>query len=132
VLHIVWAASSISLKFVLLRLSQWAKDFNYYSQKQTHASIWIRLVEWPQEYRKWTLKEIESAVGTLIDLDTLTRNRAFIHYVRTLMDIYLYKRAFDEIPVEHEGFSFKVEVYFEWRPLFYDHCYVIGHNIYYL
>jgi len=59
---------------------------------------------------EWTLKEIASAVGTPIHLDAPTHNMDFIHYARILMDIDLYKRAFDEILVEHEGFAFNVEV----------------------
>jgi len=46
----IWAAGTINVKPGFLRLSKWTKDFNYYSQKQTHASLWIRLVELPQEY----------------------------------------------------------------------------------
>ena len=84
----------------------------------------------PQEYwRERTLKEITSVVGTPISLDGPTRNRAFRHYARILVDIYLSNRAYDEILVEREGFSFKVEVQYERRPLFSHHCYVIGHNV---
>ena len=126
----VWAAGNIALNPGLLHLSQWTKNFNHYSQKQTHSSIWIRLVELPQEYwREQTLKEIASAVGTPIDLDAPTRNRTFGHYARILVDIDLSKRAYDEILVEHEGFAFKIEVQYEKRPLFFHHCYVIGHNV---
>lgn len=45
-----WATGTVNLKSGLLRLSQWTKDFSHYNQKQTHASIWIRLVALPQEY----------------------------------------------------------------------------------
>ena len=113
-----------------LRLSQWTKDFKYLSQKQTHVSLWIRLVELPQEYwQERTLKEIASAVGTPIDIDGPTRNLTFGYYARILVDIDLSKRAYDEILVEKEGFAFKVEVQYERRPLFCHHCYSIGHNV---
>jgi len=46
----IWAVGTINLKPGLLRFSQWTKDFKYQSQKQTHVSIWIRLVELPQAY----------------------------------------------------------------------------------
>jgi hypothetical protein len=75
------------------------------------------------------LKEIASVVGTPIPLDAPTRNRAFRHYVRILVDIDLSKRVYDEILVEREGFAFKVEVQYERRPFFCHHCYVIGHNV---
>lgn len=56
------------------------KDFSNSSQKPTHASIWIRIVELPQEYwRERTPKETASAVGIPIEVDAPTRNRAFGH-----------------------------------------------------
>lgn len=98
--------------------------------RQTQASIWIRLIELPQDYwRERTLKEIANAIGTPIDLDGPTCSRAFGHYTRILVDIDLSKRVFDEILVEREGYAFKVEVQYERRPLFGHHCYVIGHNV---
>jgi len=106
------------------------KDFKYLSQNQTHVLLWIHLVELPQEYwRERTLKEIASAVGTSINIDEPTRNCTFGHYARTLVDIDLSNRAYDEILVEREGFAFKVEVQYERRLLFCYHCYSIGHNV---
>jgi len=43
----IWAAGTINLKPGLIRLSQWTKDFKYLAQKQTHVSLWIRLVALP-------------------------------------------------------------------------------------
>jgi hypothetical protein len=121
---------TVTLQPGLLRLSQWTKDFHHYSHKQTHASIWIKLTELPQEYwRERTLKEIASVVGTPISIDAPTRNRAFEHYARILVDMNLSKRVFDEILVEKEGFAFKVKVQYERRLLFCHRCYVIEHNV---
>jgi hypothetical protein len=90
----IWTAVTVSLQPGLLRLSQWTKDFNHNSQAQTHASLWIRLVELPQEY--WcerTLKEIASVVGTPISIDGPTCNRGFGHYARILVGIDLSKQV---------------------------------------
>lgn len=126
----IWAAGMVNLKPGLLRFSQWTKDFKLLAQKQTHVSLWIHLVELPQEYwRERTLKEIASAVGTPIDIDEPTRNRTFGHYARILVDIDLSKKAYDEVLVERDGFAFMVEIQYERRPLFCHHCYSIGHNI---
>jgi len=65
-------------------------------------------------------------IGTLIILDGMTRNLTFGHYTRILVDIDLSKRAYHEILVEREGFTFKVEVQYERRPLFFHHYYSIG------
>ena len=46
----IWVAGSVSLQPGLLRLSQWTKDFHHDTQKQTHSSLWIRLVALPHEY----------------------------------------------------------------------------------
>lgn len=73
--------------------------------------------------------EIASVVGTPIVIDAPTRNRAFKHYARILVDIDLSKRVYDEILVGRQGFSFKVDMQYERMPLFCHHCYVIGHNI---
>ena len=87
-------------------------------------------MELPQEYwREIILKEITSAVGTPIDIDSPTRNRTFGHYARILVDIDLSKKAYFEILVERDGFAFKVEVQYERRPLFCQHCFTIGHDV---
>jgi hypothetical protein len=46
----VWAAGTMNLKLGLLRLFEWTKDFNMHTQHNTHAHVWIRLLELPQEY----------------------------------------------------------------------------------
>jgi hypothetical protein len=45
----VWAAGTINLKPGLLRLFEWSKDFNMHTQRNTHAQVWIRLLELPEE-----------------------------------------------------------------------------------
>lgn len=53
------------------------------------------------------MKEIASVIGTPIDLDARpTRNRAYGHDTMILVDIDLFKRAFDEILLEREGYAF--------------------------
>lgn len=126
----IWAVGTVNLKPGLLRFSQWTKDFKFQAQKQTHVSIWIRLVELPQEYwRERILKEIATVVGTPIDINGPTINRTFGHYARILVDIDLSKKAYDEVLVERDGFAFMVEIQYERRPFFCHHCYSIGHNI---
>jgi hypothetical protein len=46
----IWVVGTINLKPGLLWFLQWTKDFKFQAQKQTHASIWIRLMELSQEY----------------------------------------------------------------------------------
>jgi len=77
-LRTVWASGTANIKPEALHLSQWKNDFNYYSDKQTHAQIWIHLIESAKEYwRECTLLKIAAAVGTPIDLDEPTTNRLF-------------------------------------------------------
>jgi hypothetical protein len=55
-MRLVWSSGTINLKPGLLRLTKWTNDFNTSTPRQTHAQIWIRLMELPQEYwRRQTL-----------------------------------------------------------------------------
>lgn len=129
-MRLAWSMGSINLKLETLRLSKWTNDFNTYAPRQTHAQIWIRIMELPQEYwRQPTLFEIASAVGTPLTLDDTTTQRAFSHYARVLVDIDLSRRLFDEITVERDGYEFKVEVVYECLPSFCPHCVAIGHDL---
>ncbi|MCI19975.1 NBS resistance protein, partial [Trifolium medium] len=121
---------SMNLKPGVLRLSKWTNDFNSHTQRQTHAQIWIRLIELPQEYwRQRTLFEIASAIGTPLSLDASTKNRAFGHYARILVDIDLSRRVFDIIRVERDGYAFNLEIIYERLPSYCFHCGIIGHDV---
>ena len=126
----VWAKGTIILKPGVLRLFEWKKDFNMHKQKNTHAQVWIRLIELPQEY--WmdrTLREIASAVGTPLTIDNATSKRLYGHYARILVDMDCSKKLFYEILVKREGFSFPVEVVYEWMPDYCTHCQNLGHHV---
>jgi len=126
----VWAAGTANLKPGVLRLFEWAKDFNIHTHRQTHAQVWIRLWELPQEYwMERTLYEIAGAVGTPLLIDHVTRNRLFGHYARILVDLDLAKDIFYEGMVEREGFAFPVAIEYEGLPEFCTHCKSIGHNV---
>lgn len=49
-MHTVWTAGTMNLRPGVLRLFEWSKDFNMHTQRNTHAQVWIRLLELPQEY----------------------------------------------------------------------------------
>lgn len=114
----------------VLRLFEWAKDFNIHTQRQTHAQVWIRLWELPQEYwMEITLYEIAGAVGTPLIIDHVTKNRLFGHYARILVDLDISKDLFYEVMVEREGFAFPLSIEYENLPEFCTHCKSIGHNV---
>jgi len=126
----VWSKGTLNLKPGLLRLFEWSKDFSARTQHQTHAQVWIRLLELPQEY--WmdrTLKEIASAIGTPLLIDAATQNRVFGHYARVLVDMDLSKNIFNEVMIERTDFSFSIEITYERLPAFCTHCGNIGHHI---
>jgi hypothetical protein len=127
-LRMVWAMGTINMKPGVLRLFEWTKDFN--KHRNSHAQVWIRLLELPQEY--WmdrTLREIASAVGTPLLIDKATSNRTFGHYARILVDMDFSRRIFHEITVERIGYAFTVEVAYEWMPDYCTHCHNIGHDV---
>lgn len=126
----VWSKGTQNLKPGLLRLFEWSKDFSARTQRQTHAQVWIRLHELPQEY--WmdrTLREIASAVGTPLLIDSATQNRVFGHYARVLVDMDLSKTIFNEVMVERTSYSFLIDITYERLPAFCTHCRNIGHHI---
>jgi len=49
-LRLVWSQGKVNMKLVLVRLLKSTTDFNTHSQRQTHAQVWTRLIELPQEY----------------------------------------------------------------------------------
>jgi hypothetical protein len=126
----VWAAGTMNLRPGVLRLFEWSKDFNMHTQRNTHAQVWIHLLELPQEYwMERTLREIASAVGTPLLIDKATTKRLFGHYARILVDMDLSRKIFHEIVVEREGFAFTLAVSYEWMSYFCTHCQSIGHDV---
>ena len=76
-----------------------------------------------------TLREIDSAIGTPLLIDSATQNRVFGHYACILVDMDLSKHIFNEVMIEREGYSFAIEVTYERLPSFCTHCRNIGHHI---
>lgn len=100
------------------------------TQRQTHAQVWIRLLELPQEY--WmdrTLREIASAIRAPLLIDSATQNRVFEHYALVLVDMDMSKQIFYEVMIEREGYSFAIEVTYERLQSFCTHCKNIGNHI---
>lgn len=68
----------------------------------------------PQEYwRKQTLFEISSGVGTPLIIDDAIKSRLSGIYARILVDIDMSGKLFDFIIVEREGYVFLIEVQYE-------------------
>ena len=61
-------------------------------------------------------------VGTLLLIDNASSKRIFGQYTRVLVDMNFSKKHYHETVVEREGFSFRVEVAYEWIPDFCSHC----------
>ena len=76
-----------------------------------------------------TLYEIAGAVGTLLLIDNVMKNRLYGQYARILVDLDLSKTVFYEVMVEWEGFAFPVAIEYEGLPDFCTHCHSIGHKI---
>ncbi|KEH40655.1 DUF4283 domain protein [Medicago truncatula] len=99
----VYAKRTVNLKPGVLRLFEWTKDFNMHKRRNTHAQVWIRLLELPEEY--WmdrTLQDIASDVGTPLLIDNVTSKRIYGHYARILVDMYFSHKLFHEITIERE------------------------------
>jgi len=77
----VWSLGTVNLRSGVLRLFEWTKDFKVHTHTQTHAQVWLRIHELPQEYwMERTLREIASVVGTPLIIESAIQNRVFGHY----------------------------------------------------
>ena len=129
-MRLVWAIGTVILKPRFLCLSQWTKGLKKHTEHQTHAQVWVRLMELPQEYwLECTLLEIAGAIGTPLLIDSTTQKRIFGHYACVLVDIDFSRRLFHEIMVERDGFAFPMEVVYEWIPYFFSHYQIIRHHV---
>jgi len=84
----------------------------------------------PQEYwRKQTLLEIASGLGTPLIIDDTTLYRRLGIYARVLIDIGLSEQLFESVIVEREGHALSVMAQYERRPSFCTHCKMLGHEV---
>jgi len=126
----IWAPGVVNLKLGFLRFSCWTRDFKPQAQVQTHAQIWIRLMHLPQEYwRKTTLFEIASGLGTPLSIDEATISRCFGMFARILVDVDLSQQLFESVVVETEGHALSIDVQYEKQPLFCANCKVLEDNL---
>jgi len=102
-MHLAWAHDTMNLKPRVLRLFQWTKDFNTYTQHQNtssfilRAQVWIRLMNLPREYwRDKTLREISGAVGTPLIIDSATQKSklSFLDVIQGFFWTWTYRNAF--------------------------------------
>jgi hypothetical protein len=113
-----------------MRFYCWTSEFSIQAQTQTHAQIWVRLMDLPQEYwRTKTLFEIASGLGTPLIIDEAALNRRFGLYARFLVDVDLSEQFFEAVIVEREGHALSVMVQYEKQPSFCTHCKMLGHDI---
>lgn len=78
-MRMIWALGVVNLKLGFLRFYCWTRDFTPQAQVQTHAHIWVRLIHLRQEYwRKKTLYEIASGLGTPLTIDDATLNKRLV------------------------------------------------------
>jgi len=126
----VWAMGVVNINPGLMRFYCWSSDFVPQAQAQTHAQIWVRFLQLPQEYwRKQTLLEIASGLGTPLIINEATLNRRFGIYARVLIDVDLSEQLFELVIVEREGHALSVLVQYEIQPSFCSHCMMLGHGI---
>ena len=118
----------VNLNPGLMRFYRWSSDFS--TQAHTHSQIWVRFLHLPQEYwRKHTLLEIASGVGTPLIIDVITLYRHLGKYARVLIDVDLSEQLFESGIVERKGHALSVMVQYERQPSFCTHCKMLGHEV---
>jgi len=128
-LRSVWSNGAWNLKPGLLRLCRRSPDFISSCQKQTHSQVWVHfhylsLVYWYPRI----LFEIAWAICTSLTIDDNTKNHAFGHYARVLVDMNMAGFLPDSLWVEREKYSFEIEIEYEQPPYFCFNCNSIGHS----
>ena len=84
----------------------------------------------PLDYwRKKTLFEVASGVGTPLVIDDATKTRLFGMYARVLVVVDMSRKLFDSVLVEREGYTFPVQIQYERQPYYCSHCKFLGHTI---
>lgn len=63
----VWALGVVNMKPGILRFFSWMRAFKLHNQAQTHAQIWVRLMQLPQEY--WRKKTVRNRIWLGYSLD---------------------------------------------------------------
>jgi len=126
----IWALVVVNLKPRFLRFYSRTKDFVPNEQAQTHAQVWVRLMQLPQEYwGKQTLFEIASGLGSPLTIDEATQHKRFGLFARILIDVNLAEKLFKSIIVEREGHALTIMAQYEKHHLFRAHCKTIGHSV---
>jgi len=126
----IWALGVVNLKPGFLRFYSWTKDFDPNAQAQTHAQVWVRLMQLPQEYwGKQTLFEIASGLGSPLTIDEASQHKRFGLFARILIDVNFAEKLFESIIIETEGHALTIMVQYEKHPLFFAHCKTIGYSV---
>ncbi|XP_062020889.1 uncharacterized protein LOC133737323 [Rosa rugosa] len=124
----IWGGGTCTLASGLFRLSQWQPDFKPGDTlPQTHSQIWVRFYGLSQDYwHPQHLMEIARGVGTPLQLDRATKERAFGYFARVLVDVDLASNLPSSLMVERENHCFAIEVIYE---NMCDNCGMVGHTI---
>ncbi|XP_050238259.1 uncharacterized protein LOC126687745 [Mercurialis annua] len=97
----------------------------------SYVPLWIQLPGLPWEF--WTieiLSKIRSFCGTPLYSDQCTISKVKLNFARVLVEMEV-AGPFPEVPdlQDENGNVFKQKIVYEWRPLFCDKCYRMGHSI---
>ncbi|XP_061995872.1 uncharacterized protein LOC133713830 [Rosa rugosa] len=124
----IWGGGTFTLASGLFCLSQWQPDFKPGDTlPQTHSQIWVRFYGLSQDYwHSQHLMEIARGVGTPLQLDMATKEKAFGYFAKVLVDVDLASNLPSSLMVERENHCFPIEVIYE---NMCDNCGMVGHII---
>ncbi|KAL8474400.1 hypothetical protein ACS0TY_031028 [Phlomoides rotata] len=118
-----------SIKPGFMRLMPWVPNFDPYNVNTSVAQVWIRLFQLPLEY--WQdpiIVALASAVGMVIRLDDVTRQKESAHFARVLVEVDLKKDLEEYVMIESSGHRSYVMIQYERLPSYCRNCTVIGHD----
>ncbi|XP_058726095.1 uncharacterized protein LOC131597411 [Vicia villosa] len=119
-----------TLRNITLMLKEWKPDFNLKRDMLRTIPLWVKLPKLPLHlWGAKSLSKIGSALGVPLVTDECTANKLRVSYARILVEIDITKELTKEIVIKDcEGRRLMQPVEYEWKPLYCDRCYSIGHK----
>lgn len=104
--------------------------FNFGKEEFNKVPVWVQVWGLPLNYwHPQALGRILSQIGTPLRTDELTLTKgASLNYARVLVEIDVTNPYQEELQlINHLQMEFKVQLVYENKPKFCDHCKIVGH-----
>ncbi|XP_057770922.1 uncharacterized protein LOC130990710 [Salvia miltiorrhiza] len=113
----------------LLRLWEWARNFDPFKENSPLGNVWVRIHYLPIEYwNSQVISGIGRYLGHPLKIDGASAGRDFGQFARILVEIDMSLPLLNTLLIDMEDFSFQIEFVFENLPLYCGRCKITGHS----